>query len=63
LYINYVREVDFQITYDTTKKEDNMARAKVFNAKALRAKKKRWSAKLGKISRELNKVCRHLKHM
>ena len=39
-----------------------MAKTKFFHSKAFRARKMALSRKLGKMSRELYRMCRHLKH-
>jgi|GEM_PF-1602224 len=37
--------------------------AKHWNPKAYKQKKMKFARKLGKMSRELHRLCRHLKHM
>jgi hypothetical protein len=39
-----------------------MAKTKFFHSKAFRAKKMKLSKKLGKMSRDLYRMCRHLKN-
>lgn len=42
--------------------EEYMAKSKFFHSKAFRAKKMKLSKKLGKMSRDLYRMCRHLKN-